>query len=922
MGYFFNTSDINQTFIIEPLSLTGGAPTVSACTAVFTNNVVSCDYNTTIFLGDGIINFDGNLYTNDNLTASTINASTYYSGGTNLFDIINQNGIVGGSFSNSADTLTLIKADNSKIYVTGFTDYYTTGATLIGNTIYFDRNDTLSAYTVNLSKYTADTYVTGVSFTNNQIIITRNDNFSTGAFINTMTGLTINGLLTSSNISATTISTISLNSDSITALTLTSNTINSNNINAQTISATTYYGDGSNLSGVKYTGGTVTGNTLFQGVITASTLIVTGSTILNTLTANTISATTYQNLPVSGLTEGSNISITGSNGNYTVSFTGGNVNYPTIFNDGLSGNTISATTITATNYNNLPLDVKVTGFTYSSNTFIVYDNSGQTFPATFNVVTGLTVNGGLTATTIYGNGSNITNIQIVNVDNLQSQLANKFDKSGGTVSGNVLVTGNVTILGTATTINTDTLNVKDNIITLNSNATGNTVPYPINSGIEILRNSATTATLLWNETSGYWMAGLTGSSKQIILSGDSLSLLNSGHTHPISEIVDLQEELVKKFDASGGTINGNFNVTGNTTLNTLTATTISAATYSGNVLTSVSANTGIGQNNNTIFTLYNTNLSGGIQMTSAVGGLSAGTAVSSLTSNTIVQLLDTILFPTANPTYTIPTITLTGVTTQTLQVGTTYSPTIGLYGIKNDAGPFTQLSIIRSGATISTTSSPITSLTSSLSSEYGYADPNNPNYKYDISPYSDSYVIPSPVGSNTSTSTSYYGSGNYGSGLPKYDSKGNFDARALSVRNTNAPQLSANSFTTSTYTITGIYPYFYGKMATLPTNQSIADAISGGTALSGLSSASGTLTIPYNTSPTGEYIWVAYFQNYTTKTVWYVSALDTGSIDGSFITTATTQSVKSPSNYWSGVNFKMHWSVNATIQTTLEFRNS
>lgn len=53
-------------------------------------------------------------------------------------------------------------------------------------------------------------------------------------------------------------------------------------------------------------GGTVTGNTIFQ----------------SGLTANTISATTYYNLPVSGLTAGNNISITGSGGSFTISFTG------------------------------------------------------------------------------------------------------------------------------------------------------------------------------------------------------------------------------------------------------------------------------------------------------------------------------------------------------------------------------------------------------------------------------------------------------------------------------------------------------------------------------------------------------------------------------------------------------------------------
>jgi hypothetical protein len=55
-----------------------------------------------------------------------------------------------------------------------------------------------------------------------------------------------------------------------------------------------------------FSGGTVTGSTTFT----------------NGLSANTISATTYQNLPVSGLTEGSNISLTNNSGNYTVAVTG------------------------------------------------------------------------------------------------------------------------------------------------------------------------------------------------------------------------------------------------------------------------------------------------------------------------------------------------------------------------------------------------------------------------------------------------------------------------------------------------------------------------------------------------------------------------------------------------------------------------
>ena len=66
-------------------------------------------------------------------------------------------------------------------------------------------------------------------------------------------------------------------------------------------------------------GGGVSGDylPLSGGTVTGSTNFTAG------LTSNTISATTYQNLPVSGLTGSSGISVTGnSNGNFTISYTG------------------------------------------------------------------------------------------------------------------------------------------------------------------------------------------------------------------------------------------------------------------------------------------------------------------------------------------------------------------------------------------------------------------------------------------------------------------------------------------------------------------------------------------------------------------------------------------------------------------------
>lgn len=58
-------------------------------------------------------------------------------------------------------------------------------------------------------------------------------------------------------------------------------------------------------------------------------------------------------------------------------------------------------------------DIYVTGFTYdNANTFTIYDNSGSTFSASINLMTGLTVNGSVSATTYYGDGSNLTGLVI------------------------------------------------------------------------------------------------------------------------------------------------------------------------------------------------------------------------------------------------------------------------------------------------------------------------------------------------------------------------------------------------------------------------------------------------------------------------------------------------------------------------------
>ncbi|MFN9900583.1 MAG: hypothetical protein ACK55Z_17730, partial [bacterium] len=118
----------------------------------------------------------------------------------------------------------------------------------------------------------------------------------------------------------------------------------------------------------------------------------------------------------------------------------------------------------------------------------------------------------------------------------------------------------------------------------------------------------------------------------------------------------------------------------------------------------------------------------------------------------------------------------------------------------------------------------------------------------------------------------------------------------------NAPQAAANNFESTSYTYTGIYPYYWGTSVTLPTTSTIADEISGGTANKVLSSASGTITI--NFSASSEYLWFAHFENYTTKTKWFVTEFNQGAIGGgsNLFNTPQIVSVDSFDGYWNTIN--------------------
>jgi len=137
--------------------------------------------------------------------------------------------------------------------------------------------------------------------------------------------------------------------------------------------------------------------------------------------------------------------------------------------------------------------------------------AGQSFNGTANISIAPTDLTGVTATAIEINtldGITATTTELNYVDgvtsSIQTQLDSKLSTTGGTISSNLTISGNLTVSGTTTTINTETINLADNTIVLNSNEAGSPTQ---DGGIEIERGTETNKTLLWDETNDYWTVG-------------------------------------------------------------------------------------------------------------------------------------------------------------------------------------------------------------------------------------------------------------------------------------------------------------------------------------------------------------------------------------------------------------------------------
>ena len=247
--------------------------------------------------------------------------------------------------------------------------------------------------------------------------VSNNNTLNRILVINNLTGLVQYRNINSIISGASGISDFTYNNENTFTITDTSGNILSSTIDIMSgltingvLSATTYQGLPLDVyvTGGTYSNGVVTfinnsgGTFNIGGLYTGQTNYVNSLTTGVGLSANTttgnISIINTDPDQIVVLNDGTNISVTGTYPNFTIDVTG------------LTDN-----------------NTYTTGFTYQDNTFTISDTSGNTLSTTIDVMTGLTINGNLSATTISGGTLNISQTP----NNETSVLLNLLSRDGG-----------------------------------------------------------------------------------------------------------------------------------------------------------------------------------------------------------------------------------------------------------------------------------------------------------------------------------------------------------------------------------------------------------------------------------------------------------------------------------------------------------
>lgn len=274
--------------------------------------------------------------------------------------------------------------------------------------------------------------------------------------------------------------------------------------------------------------GDVSGSASFNGTADANISVTIGA---NSVALGTDTTGDY----VAGISAGTGIGVSGS---------GGEGSSVTISNNGV-------TSITGT-ANEVDVSASVGAVTISLPATINANLNGNAASATYATTAG-------TANAVAANsvalGTDTTGNYVASISGTSNEIEVSGSGEGASVTiglpdsvtvGNLNVTGALTISGSATYINTEIVTIDDNIVLLNSNATGSASQ---NAGIEVERGDDPNVSLLWNETSDAWTATNDGTNYHNIVRKYSTDVGNSASTQfTVTHNLGTRDVLVQVYD--------------------------------------------------------------------------------------------------------------------------------------------------------------------------------------------------------------------------------------------------------------------------------------------------------------------------------------------------------------------------------------
>ena len=119
-----------------------------------------------------------------------------------------------------------------------------------------------------------------------------------------------------------------------------------------------------------------------------------------------------------------------------------------------------------------------------------------------------------------------------------------------TIAGNLDVNGNLNVTGTINSVNTTEINIVDNKVNLNSNATGTPIA---DAGIKVERGDSPDAEILWNETSDIWQIGQVGGTYHAITRkyAEDIANLTNATSFVITHNLNTDDVTVNVYETGG-----------------------------------------------------------------------------------------------------------------------------------------------------------------------------------------------------------------------------------------------------------------------------------------------------------------------------------------------------------------------------------